>query len=126
MTRPPSRWTPPTRSGSATGSELLRLEARAAEEEARTLWRRTPEERRAAGMALGGLTQEGEPRQTESGEWEYTFRCANTSELREGDAILLSDGDPIGGEIVTGSILRLDERGVTVWAPERIRHPGAD
>jgi DNA replication ATP-dependent helicase Dna2 len=103
--------------------ELLRLEARAAEAESQTLWRRTPEERRAAGMALGGLIQEGEPHQTEAGEWEYTFRCENTSELREGDAILLSDGDPIGGEIVTGSILRLDERGVTVWTPERIHRP---
>jgi DNA replication ATP-dependent helicase Dna2 len=104
-------------------TELLRLEARAAEEESRALWRRTPEERRAAGMALGGLIQESEPRLTESGDWEYTFRCENTSELREGDAILLSDGDPIGGEIVTGSILRLDERGVTVWTPERIHRP---
>lgn len=103
--------------------ELLRLEARAAEEEGRALWRQAPEERRAAGMALGGLIQVGEPKLTPSGEWEYTFRCDNTSELREGDAILLSDGDPIGGEIVTGSILRLDERGVTVWTPERIHHP---
>ncbi|HEU0028368.1 MAG TPA: PD-(D/E)XK nuclease family protein, partial [Ktedonobacterales bacterium] len=104
-------------------TELLRLEARAAEEEPRALWRRTPEERRAAGMALGGLVQVGEPKLTESGEWEYTFRCENTSELREGDAILLSDGDPVSGEIVTGSILRLDERGVIVWTPERIRRP---
>jgi DNA replication ATP-dependent helicase Dna2 len=104
-------------------TELLRLEARAAEEEARALWRQSPAHRRAAGVALGGLTPVGEPRLTESGEWEYTFRCENTSELREGDAILLSDGDPIRGEIVTGSILRLDERGVTVWAPERIHRP---
>ncbi len=104
-------------------TELLRLEARAVEDEARALWRQTPEERCAAGVALGGLTQVGEPGLTESGEWEYTFHCDNTSELREGDAVLLSDGDPIGGEIVTGSILRLDERGVTVWTPERIRQP---
>jgi DNA replication ATP-dependent helicase Dna2 len=104
-------------------SELLRLEARAAEEDGRALWRQTPDERRAAGRALGGLIQEGEAKLTLSGEWEYTFSCDNTSELREGDAVLLSDGDPIGGEIVTGSILRLDERGVTVWTPERIHHP---
>ncbi|HEX9037473.1 MAG TPA: AAA domain-containing protein [Ktedonobacterales bacterium] len=104
-------------------TELLRLEARAAEDDARTLWRKTPRERREAGMALGGLVQEGGPAPTPSGEWEYTFRCDNTSELREGDSILLSDGDPISGEIVTGAILRLDERGVTVWAPERIHRP---
>jgi hypothetical protein len=74
-------------------------------------------------MALGGLQAEGDPRPTPSGEWEYTFRCENASEMREGDQVLLSDGDPIRGEAVTGSILRLSERGVTVWTPERIAHP---
>ena len=103
--------------------ELLRLEARAAETEGQSLWRHSPEQRRASGLALGGLTPVGEPRQTASGEWEYTFRCENQSELREGDAILLSDGDPIRGAIVTGSILRLDDHSVTVWAPERIQRP---
>ncbi len=103
--------------------ELLRLEARAAEAEGQALWRQTPQQRRAAGRALGGLTQQGEPRQTASGEWEYSFRCENQSELREGDAILLSDGDPIRGAIVTGSILRLDDHSVTIWTPERIQRP---
>ncbi|HET9110695.1 MAG TPA: AAA domain-containing protein, partial [Ktedonobacterales bacterium] len=103
--------------------ELLRLEARAAEREGEALWRRTPEQRAASGLALGGLIAEGEPRETASGEWEYTFRCENQSELREGDAILLSDGDPIRGSIVTGSILRLDDHSVTVWTPERIQRP---
>ncbi len=103
--------------------ELLRQEARAAEDEGQTLWRQTPEQRRTSGQALGGLRQQGEPRQTPSGEWEYSFRCENQSELREGDAILLSDGDPIRGAIVTGSILRLDDHSVTVWTPERIQRP---
>ncbi|HEX8997539.1 MAG TPA: AAA domain-containing protein [Ktedonobacterales bacterium] len=103
--------------------ELLRQEARAAEAEGQTLWRQTPEQRRAAGLALGDLAADGEPLQNASGEWEYTFRCDNQSELREGDAILLSDGDPINGAIVTGSILRLDDHCVTVWAPERIQRP---
>ena len=103
--------------------ELLRQEARAAEAEGQALWRQTPQQRRAAGLALGGLALRGEPRQTASGEWEYTFGCENLSELREGDAILLSDGDPVGGAIVTGSILRLDDHSVTVWTPERIQRP---
>ena len=103
--------------------ELLRLEGRAAELEGRALWTRSPEERRAEGVALGGLTQQGEPERTESGEWRYTFACENTSELREGDAILLSDGDPVRGAVVTGTILRLDRRGVSVWTPERIERP---
>ena len=103
--------------------ELLRQEARAAEAEGQALWRQTPDQRRAAGLALGGLTLDGEPRQTASDEWEYTFRCDNQSELREGDAILLSDGDPITGAIVSGQILRLDDHSVTVWTPERIQRP---
>jgi DNA replication ATP-dependent helicase Dna2 len=103
--------------------ELLRLEARAAEDHATYLWRLTPEERRAAGLALGGLEPLGEPAQTLSGEWEYRFRCENTSELREGDEILLSDGDPVRGAVVTGTLLRLTEHGVTVWTPEQIAHP---
>jgi DNA replication ATP-dependent helicase Dna2 len=103
--------------------EQLRLEARAAETEGQLLWRLTPEQRRAAGSALGGLRPLGEPQPTTSGEWEYTFTCEHTSELREGDAILLSDGDPVRGAVVTGTILRLAERTVTVWTPERIAQP---
>src|SRR5258706_590398 len=64
-----------------------------------------------------------EPVATESGEWEYTFACENTSELREGDQILLSDGDPVTGAVVSGTVLRVDHRGITVWTPERIAHP---
>ncbi len=103
--------------------ELLRLEARAAEAEARQLWRLSADERRAAGIALGGLRLVGEPRETESGEWEYTFACEHTSELRENDAILLSDGDPVRGAAVTGTILRLGEQSVTVWTREPLAHP---
>jgi DNA replication ATP-dependent helicase Dna2 len=103
--------------------ELLRLETRASEAEAATLWTVTAADRREAGIALGDLELNGEPRQTDSGEWEYTFTCANTSELREGDAVLLSDGDPVRGTVVTGTILRLHERGVVVWTPERIARP---
>jgi DNA replication ATP-dependent helicase Dna2 len=107
----------------ARWQELLRLEARAAEEEGASLWTRTPAQRRMEDSALGGLRLVGEPRQTERGEWEYTFACEHTSELREGDAILLSDGDPVRGEVVTGTILRLSEQGLTVWTPERIADP---
>jgi DNA replication ATP-dependent helicase Dna2 len=107
----------------AAAYELLRLEGRAAEGASAALWRMSVAERCAAGIALGGLTLDGEPRQTESGEWEYRFRCRNTSELRENDAVLLSDGDPIYGEVVTGTILNLTDTGVTVWTPERISNP---
>lgn len=103
--------------------ELLSLEAQTTEEQAALLWRLSPEERHAAGIALSGLELAAEPMMTASGEWEYTFRCENTSELREGDAVLLSDGDPVRGAVVSGTILRLSDRGVTVWTPERIVKP---
>lgn len=103
--------------------ELLRLEASAAEARSRALWHMSDQERIAAGIALGGLTLVGEPQANESGEWQYEFRCRNSSELREGDQILLSDGDPVRGSVVSGTILRLTAEGVTVWTPERIAHP---
>ena len=102
---------------------LLGMEARASEGEGQSLWRQTPAQRRAAGLALGGLTLVGEPLQTANGEWDYTCPCDNQSELREGDAILLSDGDPITGAIVSGTILRLDDTSVTVWTPEASSGP---
>ncbi len=104
-------------------AELLRQEARAAEQQAATLWTLSAEQRCAAGIALGGLEPLGEPEQTPNGEWQYTFACDNTSELREGDEILLSDGDPVRGAVVSGTILRLTDRGATVWTRERIANP---
>lgn len=103
--------------------DLLRQEARAAEDEGSALWRTSREERIRRGVALGNLTQVGEPRQTASGEWEYTLAGEQRSDLREGDAVLMSDGDPVHGAVVSGSILRLEAQRVVVWAPERIANP---
>ncbi|HKS70188.1 MAG TPA: AAA domain-containing protein, partial [Ktedonobacterales bacterium] len=103
--------------------DLLRLEQQAGERETAALWRMPPRQRVAAGIALDNLELDGAPTVTAAGEWEYRFRCANASELREGDEILLSNGDPVRGEVVSGTILALGERGVTVWTPERIARP---
>ena len=65
----------------------------------------------------------GEAESRGQGEWWQTFSCNNTSELREGDEILLSDGDPIKGMVVTGTILKISTRAVTVWTPELIGTP---
>ncbi|HEX9056578.1 MAG TPA: AAA domain-containing protein [Ktedonobacterales bacterium] len=103
--------------------ELLRLEGQAAEEQARVLWRLTPARRLADGIAIGGLRQRGEPAPTASGEWQYAFTCDNVSELRENDSVLLSDGDPIHGAAVTGTLLDVSDHAVSLWTPERIARP---
>ncbi|HEX6820303.1 MAG TPA: AAA domain-containing protein [Ktedonobacterales bacterium] len=120
---PDERFSPEDVATFASNYELLRLEARAAEAEARQLWRLPAQERCTQGIALGGLRLIGEPLATESGEWEYTFACEQTSELRENDAILLSDGDPVRGAAVTGTILRLGAGSVTVWTREPLAQP---
>ncbi|HEV2236439.1 MAG TPA: AAA domain-containing protein, partial [Ktedonobacterales bacterium] len=102
---------------------LLALEGRAAEAQGQALWRQTPAERAAQGTAITDLRLEAEPSPTESGEWQYQFTCDNVSELRENDAILLSDGDPIYGAAVTGSVLRVTSHSIAVWVPEPIAHP---
>jgi DNA replication ATP-dependent helicase Dna2 len=120
---PDERFTPEDAALFAEQYELLRLESRAAEAEGRRLWQLSAAQRRSAGSAIGDLMPLGEPRPTASGEWEYTFACEHTSELRENDAILLSDGDPVYGAVVTGQILQLDETSVTVWTREPLAHP---
>jgi DNA replication ATP-dependent helicase Dna2 len=102
---------------------LLCAEGRAAEDQARVLWTQPRADRCAAGIAIEGLEPIGEPQLTESGEWQYTLRCDNRSELREGDPVLVSDGDPIHGATVTGTILSISDREVVVWTPEPITHP---
>jgi DNA replication ATP-dependent helicase Dna2 len=102
---------------------LLAQEGRAAEEQGHKLWRLTAAERSALGLAIADLRLEGMPIPTEQGEWQYHFACDNVSELRENDAIILSDGDPIYGAAVTGTVLRVTNRSVAVWVPEPISHP---
>ena len=103
--------------------DLLRLEGQAGEREMAALWQLPRRQRIVAGIAIGDLEPDGDPVATAAGEWEYRFRCTQDSELREGDEILLSDGDPVRGEVVSGTILRLDAHGVTIWTPERIARP---
>src|SRR6266568_1430318 len=82
---------------------LLQLEGRESEQQQALLWQTSMEERVERGTAIRDIEPLGKPEPTGQGEWWQTFRCENTSELREGDEILLSDGDPITGEVVTGN-----------------------
>ena len=102
---------------------LLQKEGHEIEKQQALLWQTPVEERVANGSAISGLVPLGEPRPTEQGEWEQTFRCVNTSELRVGDEILLSDGNPVAGEVVTGTILSISAEQVSVWMRELIARP---
>jgi DNA replication ATP-dependent helicase Dna2 len=102
---------------------LLLLEGQEAERQQALLWTEDVELRKARGGVISDLQPVGEPQPTGRGEWHQTFACDNTSELRKGDEILLSDGDPIGGEVVTGTIVEISAQQVTIWTPERIAHP---
>ncbi|HLX40498.1 MAG TPA: AAA domain-containing protein [Ktedonobacteraceae bacterium] len=102
---------------------LLRLEGRASEQQQALLWQETVEERTQRGDAIRNLQPLGPPEPTGQGEWLQSFGCENTSELREGDAILLSDGNPITGAVVTGNIVHINSTQLTVWTPELIAQP---
>lgn len=102
---------------------LLQQEGYEVERQQALLWHMSVEERVASGSTISGLVPLGEPVPTGQGEWQQIFRCLNTSELREGDEILLSDGDPVTGEVVTGTILSVSSEQVSVWVPELIAHP---
>lgn len=102
---------------------LQRLEGRASEQQTHALWQQTAAERIAVGSAIGPLELLAPPQATEKHEWLYTFRCANSSELREGDEVLLSDGDPVHGEVVSGTLIEIKADHLTVWAREQIDAP---
>ena len=102
---------------------LLQLEGLEGEKQQALLWQIQVKERVELGTAISDLQPLAKPVPTGQGEWQQTFACTNTSELRVGDEILLSDGNPIIGEVVTGSILGISSEEVTVWSPELITHP---
>ncbi|HZO74254.1 MAG TPA: AAA domain-containing protein [Ktedonobacteraceae bacterium] len=101
---------------------LLQIEGRTGEQQQALLWKTPVTQRIEQGTAISGLRPQGEPREIKDG-WEQTFYCLNTSELREGDEILLSAGDPITGEVVTGTIIAISSEQVTIWTREIIAHP---
>ena len=102
---------------------LLHLEGLEGEKQQALLWQMPVEERVERGTAISDLVPLDKPVPTGQGEWQQVFRCTNTSELRAGDEILLSNGDPITGEVVTGTILNISSEQVTIWSPELIAHP---
>ncbi len=102
--------------------KLLLMEGIAGEQQQALLWKTSVIERIERGTALQGLEPLTGPVVEKDG-WMQSFLCTNTSELREGDEILLSNGNPITGEVVTGTILSINSTQVNVWTRELITHP---
>ncbi len=103
---------------------LLHLEGKAGEDALALLWKNTVDERIALGKTIL-CTQFLQHKRVNDG-WEQAFTCDNQSELREGDEILLSRNNPITGEVVTGTIMKISAREVTVWTRELLEGPIAD
>ncbi len=120
---PVNDFSPQDRDFFALYYRLLQKEGYEIEKQQALLWQTPVEERVARGSAISDLVPLGEPVPTDQGEWQQAFGCRNTSELREGDEILLSDGNPITGEVVTGTILSVSSEQVHVWTPELIARP---
>lgn len=100
---------------------LLRLEREATSRELAALWRATPEDRELSGLAVPVEPEEA-PVLVE-GRWHYTLRCENRSELRAGELVLLSDGDPVRGEVCVGMLLEAGTRRMLVACAEPIASP---
>ncbi|GAC1616127.1 MAG: hypothetical protein NVS4B7_08590 [Ktedonobacteraceae bacterium] len=101
---------------------LLNLEGSAGEKQLALLWQEDIKARSKRGVVINVL-QLDKTEPTGQGEWIQTFKCENKSELREGDEILLSDGNPITGEVGTGTIIKISATEVQVWTPELLSHP---
>ncbi|MBV8694188.1 MAG: AAA family ATPase, partial [Ktedonobacteraceae bacterium] len=101
---------------------LLHSEGRTGEQQLALLWKENVEQRNERGVIIDGLELE-KTEAAAQGDWLQTFHCVNKSELRKGDEILLSDGDPITGQVVIGTIVAISAQQVTVWLPELISNP---
>ncbi|WP_340099170.1 AAA domain-containing protein [Salinibaculum salinum] len=85
----------------------IEMERRAVHREYAKLWEQTPEERANADRALVDLDPTGR-REIDGGRWE--LRATGTgavSKIREGDLVLASDGDPVGGDAGLARVERL-------------------
>ncbi|ELZ08544.1 DNA replication factor Dna2 [Halovivax asiaticus JCM 14624] len=74
------------------------------------LWEQTPEERADDDRAIVDL-EFVEARELDGGRWELRARrgSSGTAKFREGDLVLASDGEPVGGDAELARIERLDE-----------------
>jgi len=106
----------------ATHYRLLRLESRATSRALAGLWRLDRAAREEAGTAIT-LGEEIGRSIDAGGRQHYRFSCRNTSELRVGETVLLSDGDPVRGEVTVGTLTEAGAEVVAIAVLEPIARP---
>ncbi len=99
----------------------VEAERRAAHREYAKLWKQTASDRAADDRALIDLEFSGK-RELDGGQWELRAErsSAAVSKIREGDRVLASDGDPVGGEAELATVERLDPDRVVLTADEPV------
>jgi DNA replication ATP-dependent helicase Dna2 len=101
---------------------LLRLEERAGSHDLAGLWRTPVAARLGEGTAIE-VVQEGEPTMSAEGHLRYQLRCRNESELKSGETVLLSAGDPIRGEAAIGTLVEVSSGEIVVTTQEPVSCP---
>jgi len=97
----------------------IETERREVHREFAKLWEQSPEERAADDRALIDLEPIGK-RSFDGGRWELRAEATGAvSKIREGDLVLASDGDPVGGTAELARVEGLDEE-VVVTADEPV------
>jgi DNA replication ATP-dependent helicase Dna2 len=100
---------------------MVEEERRETHREYAKLWEQTPEERAEDDRALIDL-EPGEREQIDAGRWRLTAEKdpEAVSKIREGDVVLASDGDPVGGHAELGRVERLGGAEVAVTTSEPV------
>lgn len=93
-------------------SNLLRLEKTEWARNQANLWMLSPDQRVAKGKAISNLVLENEI--TEDGITRLLFSCKNDSELREGDIVVMSQGNVLENTISTCIISGISNNSVEI------------
>lgn len=103
---------------------LLLQEYKAFKEGHKTLWKDEPKKREEEGTAVY-VPQIGEPEPVEGG-FLYRMPCDNRSELREGDFVVVSDGDVAGSSrLATGAVQAVSRAGIVIRTRSRLTFDNA-
>jgi len=76
------------------------------------LWKLSIDQRISRGKTISNLELESDI--TENGKTQLLFSCNNSSEIREGDIVILSQGDVLQDNVSTGIVSRIDKNSIEI------------